>query len=129
MKNIYWSKLEPYSGDNKKSFEELCYQVAREEFDNKGVFTSIDDSGGGDGVEFYITLPNGDEWGWQAKIFGGNGRLSEGGRKEQIKKSLQTAYKKHPNLKKWFFCSKSNFTSGEKSWFENNLPQSKKMVR
>ena len=29
----------------------------------KGRFTSVDDSGGGDGVEFYLTLENGDQWG------------------------------------------------------------------
>ena len=118
-----WSKLKPYKSDCKKSFEELCFQIANENYKNKGDFTSIDDSGGGDGVEFYLTLPNGDEWGWQAKFFGGDGRLNEGGRKEQIKQSLQTAYRKHPNLKKWYFCSKGDFTSDESLWFSRDLPQ------
>lgn len=127
-----WSKLKPYKLDCKKSFEELCYQIAREEFESQGIFTSIDDSGGGDGVEFYITLPNGDEWGWQAKFFGGNGRLKESGREQQITDSLTTAIKKHPNLKKWFLCLKTNFTpdkkgkkektiKGELTWFSENL--------
>jgi len=127
MQNINWDKLKPYLGDSRKSFEELCYQIVSEEFREKiekgAVLTPIDDSGGGDGVEFYLTLPNGDVYGWQAKLFC---RLSKGGRKEQIKRSLQTAYKNHPNLKKWFLCNKCNFTKDEKLWFEGNLPQSMK---
>ena len=43
----------------------LCYQLAKRLHGSGGRFTSIDDSGGGDGVEFYLTLPNGDQWGWQ----------------------------------------------------------------
>jgi hypothetical protein len=52
-----------------ESFEEFCYQVAQRSYEEKGDFTPIDDSGGGDGVEFYMLLPNGDEWGWQAKFY------------------------------------------------------------
>ncbi|MCT7545266.1 hypothetical protein N5T80_02920 [Aliarcobacter cryaerophilus] len=122
MQNINWDKLQPYSGDTKKSFEELCYQIVSEKFKddilNGAILTSIDDSGGGDGVEFYLTYENGDVYGWQAKYFC---RLNEGGRKEQIKKSLQTTYDKHSNIKKWFFCSKCNFTPDEKKWFDYEL--------
>jgi hypothetical protein len=127
IQEIDWNKLEPYSGDNKKSFEELCYQIVSEKFKNEisndTILTSIDDSGGGDGVEFYLTFTNGDVFGWQAKFFC---RLNEGGRKEQIKKSLQTSYKKHPKLKKWFFCSKCDFTPNEKAWFDDELANSTK---
>lgn len=125
MHNVDWNKLQPYSGDTKKSFEELCYQIVSEEYKEdilKGaVLTSVDDSGGGDGIEFYLTFKNGDVYGWQAKFFC---RLNKGGRKEQIKKSLQTAYKKHPTLKKWFLCSQCNFTPDEKTWFDEALESS-----
>ncbi len=120
---LNWGKLKPYRTDQKKSFEQLCYQIAHEEFNNSGIFTPIDDSGGGDGVEFFLTLPNGEVWGWQVKFFC---RINKGGRKEQIKKSLQTAYKKHSTLKKWFLCSKCDFTTDEESWFKNNLALSEK---
>ena len=127
MMSIDWDKLQPYSGDNKKSFEELCYQIVSEKFKNDisngAVLTPVDDSGGGDGVEFYLTLGNEDVYGWQAKFFC---RLNESGRKEQIKKSLQTAHKKHPNLKKWFFCNKCDFTPDEKKWFDNELSNAQK---
>ena len=85
---IPWDKLKPYNSTQNKSFEELCFQICLEEYKNEGRFTRIDDSGGGDGVEFYIEFTNGDIWGWQCKFFG---RFDEGGRKEQMKKSLQTA--------------------------------------
>ncbi|HTY10389.1 MAG TPA: hypothetical protein VMF88_04895 [Bacteroidota bacterium] len=124
MDNVLnWDNLKLYNTDQKKSFEELCYQIAIEEYKDQGVFTRIDDSGGGDGVEFYLTLPNGDDWGWQAKFFG---RLDEGGRKEQIKKSLLAARTEHPKLKKWILCNKTDFTKDEKEWFENTLPSSTK---
>ena len=38
--------LKPYRSDQKKSFEELCYQIVAEEFRLEGTLTSIDDSGG-----------------------------------------------------------------------------------
>ncbi|NIR69473.1 hypothetical protein GWN42_08075 [candidate division KSB1 bacterium] len=49
---LEWSKLRSYQNDKRKSFEELCYQIAKKLYGHLGEFTSIDDSGGGDGVEF-----------------------------------------------------------------------------
>ncbi len=119
---IDWNKLKSYNTNQNKSFEELCYQISFEENSSKGNLTSIDDSGGGDGVEFYLEFPDGDIWGWQCKFFG---RFDEGGRKEQIKSSLQRAYDKHGNkLKKWILCSKLSLTPNEKVWFESALPTS-----
>lgn len=116
---INWNNLKPYKSDQRKSFEELCYQIACIEHRKSGQFTNLDDSGGGDGVEFYLTLPNGEVWGWQSKFIG---RLAEGGRKEQIKKSLKRSLTKHPSLKRWIFCSKLNFTAEEHKWFYDELP-------
>ena len=121
---IDWSKLETYEGHKYRSFEELCYQIAKGLYEERGRFTSIDDSGGGDGVEFYMTLPNGDQWGWQAKFYPPDSRLSEKSRKQSIKGSLTKACQKHRHLKKWFLCILSNFTSQEQDWFENKLRQS-----
>ena len=122
---IDWSKLEPYQGNKYRSFEELCYQIAKGLYECKGRFTSIDDSGGGDGVEFYMTLPNGDQWGWQAKFYHPNPRLSVSNRKQSINESLITSCQKHPRLKRWFLCTPSNFTpNGEQSWFDDTLLKS-----
>jgi hypothetical protein len=122
---IDWSKLEPYQSNKSRSFEELCYQIAKGLYEHKGRFTSIDDSGGGDGVEFYMTLPNGDQWGWQAKFYHPDPRLSVSNRKNHIERSLITSCQKHPHLKRWFLCTPSNFTpNGEQSWFDDTLPKS-----
>ena len=123
---IDWSKLKTYQNYKHRSFEELCYQIAKELHGEEGRFTSVDDSGGGDGVEFYITLPNGDgdQWGWQAKFYYPDDRLNVSNRKDSIKKSLKKACEIHPHLKKWILCTPTDFTPDEQIWFENTLPQS-----
>jgi len=92
----------------------------------KGQFTPIDDTGGGDGVEFYLTFPNGDQWGWQAKFYYSDSgpRLNVGNRKASIKNSLRVACQKHPRLTRWVICTPTNFTTQEQTWLETNLPQS-----
>ena len=121
---IDWSQLETYQGSKWRSFEELCYQIAKGIYGEQGTFTSVDDSGGGDGVEFYMTLPNGDQWGWQAKFYYPNSRLDASNRKRSIEGSLKKACQKHTHLKKWILCTPSKFTPGEQEWFENTLCQS-----
>lgn len=115
---IDFSKLKSYNKSQYQSFELLWYLICKEEY--KGAhFTPIDDSGGGDGVEFYLTLDNGDVWGWQCKFFD---RLSKGGRKGQIIKSLKKACEVHGKLlKKWVLCSLSDFTPDEREWYFDDL--------
>ncbi len=50
---IDWTKLQPYKTTKSKSFEQLCYQIVTRVHFQEGKLTSIDDSGGGDGVEFF----------------------------------------------------------------------------
>lgn len=116
-KLIDWTKLKPYQQDKRKSFEEFCYQLAERLYENKGRFTPINDTGGGDGVEFYLTMPNGDEWGWQAKFYFPNSSLRSSNRKNQITNSLNTSIKNHPNLKKWFLCTPSDLNTTDIKWF------------
>jgi|GEM_PF-1992664 len=118
---IDWNKLKPYRTDRRKSFEELVYQIARQEYNQQGRFTRVDDSGGGDGVEFYLTLEDGSEWGWQAKFYTANDRLAQGGRKAQITRSLRRSVEKHLRLSKWFLCTASNLTAEEIKWFNEEL--------
>jgi len=121
-----WSKLKPYHEDKRRSFEELCYQIAKGIHGEKGQLTPIDDTGGGDGVEFYLTFPNGDQWGWQAKFYYSDSgpRLSVGNRKASIKNSLEVACQKHQRLTSWILCTPTNFTPKEQSWFKEDLPKS-----
>ena len=116
-----WSKLKPYKEDKRRSFEELCYQLADRLYGTKGRLTRVDDSGGGDGVEYYLTRPDGTEWGWQAKFFPQPARLNVSGRKSQITSSLERSLEKHPRLRRWFLCIPSNFTPKEQEWFDTAL--------
>ena len=121
---IDWSELKTYQDTKYRSFEELCYQIAKGLYGEQGTFTSVDDTGGGDGVEFYTTLPNGDQWGWQAKFYQPDIRLSVSNRKQSIEGSLKRACQEHTHLRKWILCTPSNFTPQEQDWFENTLCQS-----
>jgi hypothetical protein len=118
---IDWNKLQPYKTTKSKSFEQLCYQVASRLYAKKGSFTPVDDSGGGDGVEFYLTMPDGSEWGWQAKYYEGLSRLSVSGRKTAIISSLERATSKHPNLKIWYLCLTMDLTPDEEIWVDTEL--------
>ena len=121
---VDWSKLKPYQSDKRKSFEELCYQLAKKLYGELGRFTSIDDSGGGDGVEFFLTLANGTEWGWQAKFYYPQPRLNPS-RKGSIQQSFRTSLKNHQDLTRWFLCTPTSFTkrgkNSELSWFRKTL--------
>ncbi len=121
---IDWARLRPYNSTVHRSFEELCYHIARLRYGDLGVFTSIDDSGGGDGVEFYLTFPSGEQWGWQAKWYFPSPRFSDD-RKRSIRGSLVRACEQHPELTHWFLCMPTNLTpdrKGEQAWFDNTLP-------
>jgi len=65
---VDWNKLKTYKADKRRSFEELCFQIAYANYSSEGTFVPIDDSGGGSGVEFYLLRPNGAVWGWQGKV-------------------------------------------------------------
>ncbi|MEJ7675017.1 MAG: hypothetical protein WKF59_20530 [Chitinophagaceae bacterium] len=119
---INWNKLQPYKLAKQKSYEQLCFQIAFKLFEDSGTFSLIDDSGGGDGVEFYLTLPDGEQWGWQAKYYEGSPRLREHNRKQNIIASLKRAIEVHPNLKRWYLCLPMDLTPLEAEWIRNVLP-------
>lgn len=118
---VNWNKLQPYQATKSKSFEQLCYQLAVRELGKMARFTPIDDSGGGDGVEFYCTFPDGREWGWQAKFYEGSVRLNESNRKAAISGSLTRALEEHPDMTRWILCLPMDFTPLERKWFEGTL--------
>jgi hypothetical protein len=120
-----WSRLNSYRTSPATSFEELCYQLARISYGQRGRLLSINDSGGGDGVEFILDLSDGTEWGWQAKFYP-EGRLTSS-RRRSIEDSLKTAVAVHGSrLTKWFLCTPLNLViKGSKSeitWFREVLP-------
>jgi hypothetical protein len=123
-----WSKLHTYTEQPWKSFEELCYQIAFRLFSSKGELTRVDDAGGGDGVEFYLTQLNGQETGWQAKFYHPQPRLSPD-RKRHITESLEKALTSHRRLKKWILCTPTALTPDEQDWFGRELRKTAGRVR
>lgn len=99
-----WTKLRPFHGSQQTAFEELCCQLARQEEAGGGArFTR---KGAPDaGVECFWTMPNGEEWGWQAKFF-----LEVPGipQWQQLRDSFATALAKHPRLVRYWVCLPQN---------------------
>ncbi len=96
-----------------KRFEIFLYTLVDRAYGNSGRLTDFDDSGGGDGIEFYLQLQNGEEWGWQAKYFYPDKRLRISNRYKQISDSFMTAVEKHPHLKKLILCTPEQLTTEE----------------
>lgn len=97
---IEWSNLRNYNGSQNNAFEEICCQLAEYvEVPEHSYFTrkAAPDAG----VECLWTLPNNDEWGWQAKYFLSPPKSSQW---QQMEDSFKKAIEKHPKLKKYIFC-------------------------
>lgn len=97
--DLNWSSIRALNGSQRAGFEELCAQLASAERPDD---TSFERKGTPDaGVEGYAVLPDGVEWGWQAKYF-----LAALGdtQWQQIDESVRTALDKHPRLVKYHVC-------------------------
>ena len=95
---LNWKNIRSWNGSQADGFEELCAQLARVETPSEAGFVR---KGTPDaGVECYCTLPDGNEWGWQAKYFDTLGTSQW----SQIDKSVKTALDKHPKFVRYFVC-------------------------
>lgn len=121
---VDWNKLVSLEGEQSRGLETLAYRVASVLHAEDGPLVRVDDRGGGDGVEFYLVLPSREEWGWQTKLFLPGHRLNAGGRKTQIKRSLERAIAIHPNLTRWTLCTPMDLTTEERRWFTETLRRS-----
>ena len=100
-----WLKIRSLHGSQNHAFEELCCQLA--EYEPMPAGSRFIRKGSPDaGVECFWTLPNGDEWGWQAKFFVAQLADSEW---SQLDSSVKTALEKHPRLQKYTVCLPINF--------------------
>lgn len=90
-------------------FEELCAQLARLETPKVAEFRRTGNPDGG--VECYCTLPDGSEWGWQAKFF-----LAALGDSQwtQLDDSVKTSLDKHTRLVRYFVCVPRNRGDGRR---------------
>ncbi len=99
MYSVDWESIRPWHGSQSGGFEELCVQLARIEIPNDAKFipTGAPDAG----VECYCVLPDGDEWGWQAKYFTSSLKNAQW---QQLDGSIETALDKHPRLVRYYVC-------------------------
>jgi len=98
--SINWQNLRPWNGSQNTAFEQLCCQLAAyEQVPQGSIF--IRKAAPDAGIECFWKLPNGDEWGWQAKFF-----LSppDNNQWSQLDKSVQKALEKHPRLTSYTIC-------------------------
>jgi len=100
-----------------QQFEDLCNDLLRQEI---GRVTSIDGSGGDQGVDGFKGELENDVIIYQQKFY--TGRLDYN-RKQNILDSLETAKENHSDLRKWVLLIASEFTHSEQEWFENNIVQ------
>ena len=93
-----WKAIHPLNGSQADAFEELCAQLARAETPTGANFNR---KGSPDaGVECFCVMPDGSEWGWQAKYFDtfGSSQWS------QLDKSVRNALEKHRALVRYYVC-------------------------
>ena len=104
--NLNWHEIRPINSSQREGFEELCTQLARVESPDDAEFVR---KGTPDaGVECYCVLPNGDEWGWQAKFVFELGNSQW----QQIDSSVKSALNNHPRLTRFFVCVPANLAKG-----------------
>ena len=93
-----WKAIHPLNGSQASAFEELCAQLARAETPDGAKFHR---KGSPDaGVECFCVLPDGGEWGWQAKYFDTLGPSQW----SQLDGSVKSALHKHPDLVQYYVC-------------------------
>lgn len=102
MKPLGWNQLRSWNGDQNKAFEELCCQLARHENVDLPEGSEFQRRGTPDGgVESLWILPDGREWGWQAKYFTNSPGPTQWG---EMDESVRTAIDKNPRLCRYTIC-------------------------
>ena len=107
-----WNQLRPGS-DVRKSFEDLCCRLAELETAPPGSqFLRLAAPDGG--AECLWRLPDGSEWGWQAKYFPTTPNASQWA---QIDKSARRALASHASLQRYVVCAPVDRTmNGAAKW-------------
>lgn len=101
-----FNSLRPWRGERSRAFEELSYQLlkARVPAGTRPIRTGNPDGG----VEWYATLPDGTEWGWQAKFVDRIDALLTA-----MTGSVQRVAKDRPQLRKLTFVISWNLATGK----------------
>jgi hypothetical protein len=93
-------KIRTWNGSEDEAFEELCCQLAEYEQVPSGS-TFIRKAPPDAGVECFWQLPNGDEYGWQAKYFL---HPPDNGQWKEIDESVKTVLEKHSRIISYIIC-------------------------
>ncbi|MDQ1246645.1 MAG: hypothetical protein QG597_1013, partial [Actinomycetota bacterium] len=98
--------LRTWEGEQSRAFEELAYQLLRSQVPagTRAIRTGNPDGG----VEWYASLPDGTEWGWQAKHVDGVDALLTA-----MTGSVERVAKDRPKLTKLVFVISSNLATGK----------------
>jgi hypothetical protein len=89
-----------WNGSQDRAFEELCYQLLREpaDFPQAGA-TRVRTGNPDGGVEWYVDLIDGSQWGWQVKyIYIVDSLLGE------MANNVKRVVLEHPSLTRLTFC-------------------------
>ena len=119
-----FKSLRQWDGSQHRAFEEFCYQL-RDPTPEGADLTKTGNPDGG--LEWYVTLRNGVQWGWQAKFTPTIEKLLK-----LMEKSLTTVVQKRPKCRRLTFCipfdlsdavgpgkrksARQKFEDGKKSW-------------
>ncbi len=105
--NVDFKNIKALYGNQQEAFEEFCCQLAYryKNVPQNSKFSRYRGVGGDGGVECVWKLPNGEEWGWQAKYI-----FSLKDAKPLLNKSIKTALEIHSNLTRYFICLPFNLT-------------------
>ena len=91
-----FQSLRAWRGSQDQAFEELCYQLRDPTPDG----AELAKTGNPDaGLEWYVELRNGAQWGWQAKF-----TLDVGTLLKLVERSLKTVIQKRPKCRRLTFC-------------------------
>src|SRR5947199_7790875 len=107
LPDIDFRAIRPHADSRNRAFEELCYQLLPWMEPMTGSIPVRHGTPDG-GVEFLITLPDGDVLGWQAKYLFKLGPDEYG----QLDRSVKAALACQPNLRRYTFCLPYNRPAG-----------------
>jgi hypothetical protein len=113
--DIDFRRIRSVDGSQRTGFEELCCQIAELEKERESRLVSARyyrkaGEGGDAGVESYYVLPDGDEWGWQAKYFFRLGKKQW----EEMDRSVSSVLEKHSRLVHYIICLPIDFSESRK---------------
>ena len=94
--NFDFKNIRQWRGSQHQAFEELCYQLRDPAPEGAEPVKTGNPDGG---LEWYVTLRNGSQWGWQAKYSFDIDSLLQG-----MEKSLKTIVEKRPRCRRLTFC-------------------------